>query len=306
MAAAETKIFVAYTATGVVLLVTGRQHPWMGRETSTSLSRAIAILDVLGSREVTAGQGIGVVQIAREVGREKSQVSRALKTLADAGLVSRDPESLRYRLGWRVFAMAAGAADQHLLTLAPHALRHLVTRVGERAHLSVRDGTGVLTVLSESPSRSIQATGWVGRGTPLHCTSSGRALLFDHTCAEVRDLLAHTTFTQFGPKAPGDIEELLRRLDADRRRGYAAVHEEFEVDLVGAAAPVRDFRGYTIAALNISGPKFRLGRALAGAGREVKAAADQLSRALTSAPRHDLAGAGAGAGALDHSGRRSS
>jgi IclR family transcriptional regulator, KDG regulon repressor len=261
----------------------------MGQESPTSLSRAIAILGVLGSPEVSGSDGIGVVHIARLVGREKSQVSRALKTLAEAGLVIRDPESLRYRLGWRLFTLAAAAADQHLLALAPHVLRHLVARVGERAHLSVLDGTGVLTVLSQSPARSVQATGWVGGGTPLHCTSSGRALLFDHTDAEVRALLEGTDFTSSGPKAPADVEELLARLRAARRRGYAAVAEEFEPDLVGVAAPVRDFRGSVIAAVNISAPKFRLGRALTAAGHEVRAAADRLTRSLTGAPDQSLA-----------------
>jgi len=265
----------------------------MAQETSTSLTRALAILAALGSREVTQGDGIGVVRIARLVGREKSQISRALKTLAEAGLVVRDPETLRYRLGWRLFALAAGAADQHLLALAPHALRHLVGRVGERAHLSVLEGTGVLTLLSESPARSIQATGWVGRGTPVHCTSSGRALLFDHTDAEIRTLLGGVDLTGFGPNAPGDVEELLSRLRNARRCGYSAVREEFEPDLIGVAAPVRDFRGYTVAALNISGPAFRLGRALASAGREVRATADRLANSLACAPGTDQAGADA-------------
>jgi IclR family KDG regulon transcriptional repressor len=47
---------------------------------------------------------------------------------------------------------------------------------------------------------------------------------------------------------------------------------------------VRDFRGHVVAAVNISAPRFRIGRSLHAAGREVKAAADHLSRALTSAP----------------------
>jgi DNA-binding IclR family transcriptional regulator len=259
----------------------------MGAASSTSLSRAIAILDVLGSPEVTDGEGIGVVQIARLVGREKSQVSRTLKTLAEAGLVARDPETLRYRLGWRMFTLAAGAADQHLLALAPHVLRQLVARVGERAHLSVLQGADVLTVLSERPARSVQATGWVGRRTPPHCTSSGRALLFDHTDAEVRALLTGAEFTGWGPSTPDGVDELLARLAVARRHGYAAVSEEFEPDLVGVAAPVRDFRGYVIGALNISAPKFRLGRALAAAGREVRTAAERLGRALIAEPTPD-------------------
>lgn len=262
----------------------------MADEGSTSLHRTIAILKVLGSQEATAGQGIGVVQIARLVNREKSQVSRTLKALAETGMVVRDPDSLRYRLGWLLFTLAASAADQHLLALAPQVLRKVVARVGERAHLSVLEGGQVLTLLSESPTRAVQTTGWVGRTTPLHCTSSGRALLLDRTDVEVESLLDDAEFTADGPNAPRDVRELLTRLHADRRRGYVLTVDEFEAGLVGAAAPVRDFRGRTIASLNISAPKFRLGSAaLAAAGREVKAAADHLSQALGSAHAHDPA-----------------
>lgn len=255
----------------------------MAPEGSTSLNRAIAILNVLGSATV-AGEGIGVVQIARLAGREKSQVSRTLKTLTEAGFVVRDPENRRYRLGWRLFTLAAGAARQHLTDLAPHVLRRLVAHLGECAHLSVLDGGEVLTVMSESPGKTIQAAEWVGRVSPLHCTSSGRALLFDHTDAEARALLGGTTMTRVGPDRPLDIDGLLGKLAVDRRRGYAVVNEEFEPGLVAAAAPVRDFRGSIVGALNVSAPKFRLGRALNAVGREVCAAADQLSRAVASAP----------------------
>jgi len=268
----------------------------MGEDGSTSLARAIAVLMVLGSGECAGGEGLGVVQIARLVGKEKTQVSRTLKALAEAGLVIRDAESLRYRLGWRLFTLAATAADQQLLALTPHVLRGLVARVRECAHLSVLDGAGLLTLLSESPPWAIQAVPWVGRIAPLHCTSAGRALLFDHTDAEVRALLAGADLAGGGPNAPHAVEEVLARLHAARRRGFAVVSEEFETGHVAAAAPVRDFRGRVVAAVNVSAPKFRLGRSLAAAAGEVKAAADRLSAALAAPGPAGPAGPGPGPG----------
>src|SRR5215469_208501 len=175
----------AYIATRFAICTTGGQNRTMGND-STSLTRAIAILSALGSPESTRGDGIGVVEIARLVGREKTQVSRTLKTLAEAGLVTRDPDTLRYRLGWRLFTLAAVTGSQQLLTLTPHVLRQLVALVGEAAHLSVLEGRGLLTLMSESPPWAIQSVPWVGRIAPLHCTSAGRALLFDHTPHAVR------------------------------------------------------------------------------------------------------------------------
>ncbi len=257
----------------------------MADESSTSLARAVAVLVTLGTPEATDGDGLGVVRVARLIGREKSQVSRTLKALAEAGFVTRDPETLRYRLGWHLFALASRAADQRLRLLAPHVLRRLVTQVNEAAHLSVLEGRVLLTLMSEHPAWTIQSAPWVGRHAPLYCTSAGRALLLDHTESEVRALLDGTEFSAAGgPQAPRDVEGVLARLREERKRGYVMIDEEFEAGHVAVAAPVRDFRGRVTAALNISAPKYRMGRALPAAAREVKAAADHLSQALVNAP----------------------
>ena len=68
-----------------------------------------------------------------------------------------------------------------------------------------------------------------------------------------------------------------------RARGYAVVDEELELGLVGAAAPVRGFDGRVVAAVNVSAPKFRLGRRLDAAGRAVREAAADVSARLGAA-----------------------
>lgn len=246
----------------------------------TSLRRGIAILDALGSDESLHAGGLRVTDIVELVGREKSQVSRTLKALAESGLVERDGEALRYRLSWRFYSLAARAGEQRLLERAAPLLRQLVDRLGERAHLSVLQGDAVLTLLSESSRHSVQAAGWVGRTVPCWCTSSGRALLLDHDSAALAALLAGEEFRPRGPNAPRSLDDLRARVDEARRRGVAIAQDEFEVGLVAVAAPVRDFRGRLTAVLNVSGPTFRLGENLAAAAGAVKDAADELSRAM--------------------------
>ena len=251
---------------------------------ATSLRRGAEILIALGSDEALAGDGLGVVRIAQLVGYEKSQVSRALAALADSGLVDRDPVTRAYRLGWRFFALAARSGRPRLMALAPIVLSRLVAEYGETAHLSVLHGAEVLTLLSEAPSSSITATGWSGRTVPAVCTSAGRALLFDHDLATLRTVFADADLTGLPPRAPRDVDELHRRVVAARDRGYALVEEEFEPGLLGAAAPVRDFSGRIVAAVNISGPKFRLGPPAARRGRRSPRRRTALSDGMTAVP----------------------
>ncbi|MBW3579291.1 MAG: IclR family transcriptional regulator [Actinobacteria bacterium] len=252
----------------------------MAPRTGTSLKRAIALLVALSGDEQPVSGELGVTRLAEIIGEDKSQVSRSLRTLADEGFVDRDPDTLAYRLGWRLYCLAARAGDRRLLELAGPVLRRLVGQLGERSHLSVLDGTQVLTVLTESPPHAVQTAGWVGRPVPAHCTSAGRALLLDHDEASLSVLLADAGFERLGPRAPRDVRELYGRIVVARELGYAIVDEEFEPALVAAAAPVRDFRGRIVCALNVSGPKFRLGDGLADAGRILRTAAEEFSRDL--------------------------
>jgi IclR family transcriptional regulator, KDG regulon repressor len=252
------------------------------------LERMIDILTALGEPESTTDGGLGVMRVAQIVGREKSQVSRALRSLLHAGLVERDADTREYRLGWRLFALAARVGDQALLALGPPVLHRLVASLGETAHLTVLDGGKVVTVLSESSPSSVRAIEWVGHAVPAHSTSSGRALLLDHDADSLAALLGDGTLDAPAPHAPRDVASLASRIAGARADGYAIVDEEFEPGLVGIAAPVRDFRGRIVAALNVSAPKFRLEGRLDAAGGQIRQAADGLSGRLGRNPEESL------------------
>ncbi|MPZ80896.1 MAG: helix-turn-helix domain-containing protein [Actinophytocola sp.] len=252
----------------------------MAEEGTNSVWRVIAILTALGEWDPGDQRTMGVIETARVVGREKSQVSRTLKTLAESGLVDRDPDTLGYRLGWRFFSLAARAGDHQLLACAPEIMRGLVRTVGERVHLSVRDGTDALTLLSENATRSVQTVSLVGHATPVHATSCGQALLFDMSANDIRELLGRVRLVARGPKAPRTVEDFIGRVQRAAAKGFSTCIDEFDTDLAATAAPVRDFRGRIVAAINISGPKFRIAHDLESAGRQVKAAAGYLSKNL--------------------------
>ena len=240
---------------------------------TSGLERGLAVLQALAGAEASSRGGLGVVRLAELIGSDKSQTSRTLATLAGNGLVERDPDTLSYRIGWQVYALAARAGEPRLLAAAPRLLRGLVQQLGESAHLSVRQGSGVLTLLSESPASAIHAPGAVGSVTPLATTSSGRALAFDLEPGELDAL---------------GLADTAERIAAARPLGYAIVREEFEPGLVAAAAPVRDGAGRIVAAVNVSAPALRFEARLDEAAAAVVAAAAEMSSEL-GAPRQSAA-----------------
>ena len=159
------------------------------RDGGNSLRRGLRALDVLAHAEGQDDAGLGVLDVARRLGVDKSQASRTLRVLAEHGLVERDAASRAYRLGARIFAYAALVSERRLLSMAPPVLDRLVNALGERAHLSVLDGAAVVTLLSMARRTRCRRRAGRAAPCPAYCTAAGRALLFDHSPAALRALL---------------------------------------------------------------------------------------------------------------------
>lgn len=263
--------------------------PGPSGERETSIRRGVEVLLSLASEEAIASGGLGVTRIADVLGREKSQVSRALKALSEYGLVERNQDS-SYRLGWRLYTMAQVAGEPRLIEAATLAMRRIALTLGERVHLSVLQGSETLTVHSESPGRSVETVGWAGRVTPAYCTSAGRALLLDYSDEDVVQMFGTVEFVALAPRTVRNVSQMVRRIAQARKLGYVVVDEEFEPDLIGVAVPIRDARGRIVASLNVSAPRFRFHDRVEAAAQELLTVSSELSRELGAPETDQLAG----------------
>lgn len=242
----------------------------------STLRRGLALLGRLADAE----HGRTVTELAALTGVERSQVSRTMGTLTDLGAVVRDPTTRAYRLSWTIYALAAGAGDQQLLGAARPVLDRLAAVTGSAAHLTVLDGVEVITVASGYPPLLAERRTPLGERSPAWCTSSGRTLLAGLDDDALRRRLATTTLGPAGPAAPADLDDLRARIVATRGAGAVTVIDEYTADFLGVAAPV--LRGdEVIAALNISGPAWRLGGAVEMLRAAVGGAARELSELVS-------------------------
>ncbi len=227
-----------------------------------------------------------VSELARLVGRERSQVSRMLKSLKQAQVVEQDPESRRYRLGWRIGILAAQSGDQILVRAARPMMQTLVAHTGEVALLSIQEGNRSLTVMREESQNSLRAGGWVGRRSAMHSTASGRVLMFDAGDELVEALTAKdlTVLERRGPMAPRNVGEVLERLRTERRQGYTCASEEIEVGLTSIGVPVRSIQGHIVAAVNVSGPTSRMIGRVENTAMLLKAASIAITKSLGTRP----------------------
>lgn len=278
------------------------------RRNSSGLARDVEILDLLAGPEAQREGGLRVLRIAELLGRDKAVVSRALATLADAGLLDRDPERLTYHLGARLYALAARTGEAALVQRARPLLRQMVATARETTHLCVLRGGNVLTLVSELSPQEVGTSGWAGTTTAAWRTPSGRVLISDWDRPSVDAWYAthghDAALVNPGEAgAPGpfsvlveptadnvrvhDLASLHEELGRIRQRGYAISDEELELGVVAASAPVRDATGTIVAALNVSAPRSRLGARLDDLGAYVARCGVALSAELGGAARVD-------------------
>ncbi len=195
--------------------------------------------------------GFGVIRAADELGMDRSRVSRLSQELVDLGLLEK-ADAGALRVG-RAFLSLAGTLNRTWTRAARVPLRRLASEFGVIARLSVRLDERVLLIRSEGSS-GVDATDCPGMITPTWCTGAGRALLWDHSTAQLADLFADVEFIGVGgPDTVHSVDELVQRMERDRLRGVVDAREEFEQGVAELAAPIRDESGLVVAAIGVVG-----------------------------------------------------
>lgn len=200
--------------------------------------------------------------LVEATGLPRPTAHRLAAALAHHGLVGRD-ERGRFLLGLRLQAWGRRAGGLGgLVEVAQPVLDRLRDATGESAQLYVRDGDRRVCVAAAERASGLRDTVPVGAVLPLGRGSGGTVLL------------------AWGEEPPAGAAAGRARAAA-RRRGWVASVAEREPGVASVSAPVLDGDGRVVAAVSVSGPSERVGRApqrrLAPA---VTAAARDLERRL--------------------------
>jgi len=214
---------------------------------------------------VAARQPIGVSELARETGIDKSGVHRIAVTLHEAGwLQPTSDRPTRWQLNHRIVALVRSACSALLLDRARQAARDLRDATGETVLLVAPEAGSLVVVDVAGSGATVASTARVGDKMPLFGASA--SAWFAALPPGARSAAVHA------PEGALD----LTLVDDARRRGFA-VFSARDVTSIGAA--VVDAAGDPIAVLVVLVPDFRASRSkVEQFGRLVRAAADAVSR----------------------------
>ena len=243
-----------------------------------SLERAFAILEQVASRR----DGINLSELSKAVGLHNSTTFHLLKTMVQLGYVTQMRESKRYRIGSRLFTLAAGALEENsLLEIATPVLEKLSRDTGEAAHFAIRSGNEVVVIARTAGSGMLQLAVRAGAARPAHATALGKVLLAALRPQELAQFLSGMEMRRYTPKTIVGREAFLRELEDVRKRGIAFDDGEFDAELRCVAVPVYDFAGRVAGAIGISGPIWRLSlQSLQDKAKQARVSAADLSTGL--------------------------
>ena len=233
----------------------GEELAEQSRSTVQSVKRAIAILKSFSHEKPERG----VSELSRELGLHKSTVSRLMITLEQGGLLSRNPETERYRLGVDLISMAAQVVSyMDVREVARPFLRQLAEACQETVNLAVLDDGQVVNLEQlVPPARQVKNIGRVGRCMCPHCTAAGKVLLAHLPSQELDQILA-VRLKRFTPHTLTTPDELKKELARVREQGYATAQEELEEGLNVVAAPIYDHTGQVKSTVSVAGPAYRV------------------------------------------------
>lgn len=145
-----------------------------GPETSQTLDRGLAVLDLLAEPDHAAGMSVS--DLARALGVGRAVVYRLVATLAARDYVTRMPDGA-VRLGVGVSRL--GVAVRPMVTAAARPiLRELAEASGATAHLTVAEGEEAMALVVVEPSwTDFHVAYRVGSRHPLDQGAAGRAIL---------------------------------------------------------------------------------------------------------------------------------
>jgi IclR family transcriptional regulator, acetate operon repressor len=249
-----------------------------------SVGRAIRVLELVAEHP---GR-LGVTEVGRRLGVHKATASRLISTLTGAGLLEREPATDKYRPGFGLVRLAMTAlADLDVVRQARPVLEQLADDTQETVNLAVLQGREVVNVDQVAGGHAVVNVNWVGKRTPLHCTSNGKVLLAALSEHEW-DRVLSGPLERRTPRTVTDPAVLRTQLRQARTRGYAYTVEELETGLNAVAAPVLGPDGQAIAAVSAAGPAYRVTRErIPELARAVKEAGAEISRRMGHTERRE-------------------
>jgi len=218
-----------------------------------SVARAATLLEFVAD---AGAPGLGVTEMAHQLGVAKSTALALARTLAAAGLLRPLEVGARYGLGLNLLRLGDLVGQQTSIgELGLPTLRELSSATGMTARLAMNEHGYPVFLERVDGGGSIRFHAPLGQREAPHCTAAGKAILAQMNNDEIRALITEAGMRVHTPKTLRTLDELLDDLERVRREGFAVDDEEEAEGVFCTGAAFFDHQGRCAGALSITGLK---------------------------------------------------
>lgn len=211
-----------------------------------SLARGLLVLKTFSADYPV----LTVAEAARLTGLARATVRRSLHTLQELGYVVADGR--QFELTPKVLDLGfAYLHSAHIGDITQPYIESLSEKINESVSVAVLDVFDIVYI-ARVPTKRIMRIGLsLGSRLPALVTSMGRMIVADLPEQERRTFVQTAPIPKMTPKTLTNRVELQKVLAKAHERGWVLLDQELEDGVRSIAAPIRDRRNRTIAAINI-------------------------------------------------------
>ncbi len=260
-------------------------------QTLRSAERLLEVLKSFSAEHPTRT----VSEVSEELELAPSTVRRLLHALERHGFVLYDDRTGRFAPHFQILRLAAVTlATNDLVRAVADPADKLAEVTGETVQITALDGLDVVHIDGRESRHTWKIFHPVGhRHLAYPGSASGKVLLAWRPRDEVAEALPDgRSWPKRGPNALASPRGFLAHLDEVAEQGYALNDGETDPDVWAVAAPVRDYTGEVVAAINLPVPHSRVSGD-EPRQRELIDATVAAARATSEAQRYEANGAAA-------------
>ena len=192
-----------------------------------------------------------ISEVAERTGLSRAAARRYLITLAHLGYARHDDKV--FSLTPKVLRLGQSYLHSaRLPRIVQPQLYRLAYSLGEAASAGILEEDQLVCVAAVSAGKVVSATLQPGTRVSAFWTANGRVMLASLPPAQLDDYLARLSVEPLTEYTIVNKDRLAVEIDRTRAQGYALVNQELELGLRTIAVPLRNFRGETVAAMNVS------------------------------------------------------
>jgi len=202
---------------------------------------------------------LSLTELSRLIPQSLSSLQRITFTLQQLGYLIKDLETKKYNLGQQAISLGFSIIKNfELKQIASPFLKSASEEIGETVNLAILDGLEIIYVERVKTQQILNINLEVGSRLPAFCTAMGKAMLAFLPEDQLENILRKIEFKSIATKALKNEQRLRRDLKKVRDKGFAVNNQELADGLRSVAAPVRNYKGEVIAAVNIAVPTIRV------------------------------------------------